>query len=227
MNLKSKLQRNDGITIERYQVNKNARTNIRPALQERSRDKRDRLIKAGLNVFSRHGYDQTRMTDIAAEAGVSVGVLYQRFNDKRGLFEVIVDNLAHRLRGELDTFFDEIDETWSLQELIERLVGNLIDGIDRDVGFFLALITVGEKIPGMVDRLAEIDHLRAQRLRTFLVERSLVDPVLVDKERVFFALATAIRMLLVTAKVDRDPIRLSDSRIRVELAAMLAGYLQS
>jgi len=208
-------------------VNNIAHNNIRPALQERSREKRDRLIQAGLSVFAQHGYNQARMTDIAAEAGVSVGVLYQRFDDKLGLFKVIVDTLAHRLRGELDTFFDEIDETWSLQELIERLVGNLIDGIDRDVGFFLALITVGEKIPGMVDRLAEIDHLRAQQLRTFLVERSLVDPVLVDKERVFFALATAIRMLLVTAKVDRDPIRLRDPRIRVELAAMLVGYLQS
>ena len=78
----------------------------------------------------------------------------------------------------------------------------------------------------MVDRLAEIDHLRAQRLRAFLVERSLVDPALVDKQRVFFALATVIRMTLVTAKVDRDPIRLRDPRIRVELASMLAGYLQ-
>ena len=180
-----------------------------------------------MSVFSKYGYDQTRMTDIAAEAGVSVGVLYQRFNDKRGLFEVIVETLSHRSKEELDTFFDEIDETWSLHELIERLVGNLIDGIERDVNFFLALITVGESMPGMVNRLAEIDHLRAQRLSAFLAEHALVDPALIDKEKVFFALATAIRMLLVTAKVDRDPIRLRDPRIRVELAAMLVGYLQS
>ena len=208
-------------------MNKNTNTKIRPALQERSREKRDRLLRAGMSVFSKYGYDQTRMTDIAAEAGVSVGVLYQRFDDKRGLFEVIVETLSHRLKEELDTFFDEIDETWSLHELIERLVGNLIDGIERDVNFFLALITVGESMPGMVNRLAEIDHLRAQRLSAFLAEHALVDPALIDKEKVFFALATAIRMLLVTAKVDRDPIRLRDPRIRVELAAMLVGYLQS
>ena len=208
-------------------MNKNTNTKIRPALQERSREKRDRLLRAGMSVFSKYGYDQTRMTDIAAEAGVSVGVLYQRFNDKRGLFEVIVETLSHRSKEELDTFFDEIDETWSLHELIERLVGNLIDGIERDVNFFLALITVGEKIPSVVDRLAEIDYLRAQRLSAFLAEHALVDPALIDKEKVFFALATAIRMLLVTAKVDRDPIRLRDPRIRVELAAMLVGYLQS
>ena len=206
-------------------MNKYTNTKIRPALQERSREKRDRLLRAGMSVFSQYGYDQTRMTDIAAEAGVSVGVLYQRFDDKRGLFEVIVETLSHRLKEELDTFFDEIDETWSLHELIERLVGNLIDGIERDVNFFLALITVGESMPGMVNRLAEIDHLRAQRLSAFLVERSLVDPALVDKERVFFALATAIRMVLVTAKLDRDPIRLRDPRTRVELAAMLSAYL--
>ena len=208
-------------------MNKNTNTKIRPALQERSREKRDRLLRAGMSVFSKYGYDQTRMTDIAAEAGVSVGVLYQRFNDKRGLFEVIVETLSHRSKEELDTFFDEIDETWSLHELIERVVGNLIDGLERDVNFFLALITVGEKIPSVVDRLAEIDHLRAQRLSAFLAEHALVDPALIDKEKVFFALATAIRMLLVTAKVDRDPIRLRDPRIRVELAAMLVGYLQS
>ena len=75
-------------------VSRKAQSNIRPALQERSREKRDRLINAGLCVFSQSGYAQTRMADVAAEAGVSVGVLYQRFKDKRAFFEVIVDTLA-------------------------------------------------------------------------------------------------------------------------------------
>ena len=71
--------------------------NIRPALQRRSQEKRDRLIEVGLTVFSQRGYGQTRMADVAAEAGVSVGVLYQRFQDKRAFFEVIVETLAQRI----------------------------------------------------------------------------------------------------------------------------------
>jgi AcrR family transcriptional regulator len=48
---------------------------VNPALQKRSRDKRDRLIKAGMTAFSDKGYEQTRIADIASEAGISVGVL--------------------------------------------------------------------------------------------------------------------------------------------------------
>jgi AcrR family transcriptional regulator len=191
-------------------VSRKARTNIRPALQERSREKRDRLIKAGLSVFSRRGYAQTRMADVAAEAGVSVGVLYQRFKDKRGFFEVIVDTLAK-----------------DLHELIERVVATLVEVVERDVGFFLALITVGEEVPGVIGRIAATDRLRARRLHKLVTERGLVDGALIDEDKVFFALATAIRMLLVTATVDREPIRLRAPETLTELAAMLTGYLQA
>jgi AcrR family transcriptional regulator len=208
-------------------VSRKARTNIRPALQERSREKRDRLIKAGLSVFSRRGYAQTRMADVAAEAGVSVGVLYQRFKDKRGFFEVIVDTLAKRLERDVNEFFDEADDAWDLHELIERVVATLVEVVERDVGFFLALITVGEEVPGVIGRIAATDRLRARRLHKLVTERGLVDRVLIDEDKVFFALATAIRMLLVTATVDREPIRLRAPETLTELAAMLTGYLQA
>ena len=150
------------------------RTNIRPALQERSREKRDRLIRAGLSVFSRCGYAQTRMVDVAAEASVSVGVLYQRFTDKRAFFEVIVDTLAERIERDVNDFFDEAErraenagEAWDLSELIGRVVATLVEMVARDVGFYLALIAVGEEVPGAIGRIAAVDHHRAQRLHAF------------------------------------------------------------
>lgn len=182
------------------------RTNIRPALQERSREKRDRLIRAGLSVFSRCGYAQTRMVDVAAEASVSVGVLYQRFTDKRAFFEVIVDTLAERIERDVNDFFDEAEtraenagEAWDLSELIGRVVATLVEMVARDVGFYLALIAVGEEVPGAIGRIAAVDLHRAQRLHAFAAGRGLIDPTAIDEQKVFFALATAIRMLLVTA----------------------------
>ena len=209
------------------------RTNIRPALQERSREKRDRLIRAGLSVFSRCGYAQTRMVDVAAEASVSVGVLYQRFTDKRAFFEVIVDTLAERIERDVNDFFDEAEtraenagEAWDLSELIGRVVATLVEMVARDVGFYLALIAVGEEVPSAIGRIAAVDHHRAQRLHAFACDRGLIDPTAIDEKKVFFALATAIRMLLVTATVDRAPIRLRAQETLAELSLMLVGYLQ-
>jgi AcrR family transcriptional regulator len=58
----------------------------RPALQERSRETRDRVLAAAEEVFATRGYEGARMADIAETAGCSVGALYQRFKDKDALF---------------------------------------------------------------------------------------------------------------------------------------------
>jgi len=67
-------------------VSKRLPDGARPALQQRSREKRDRLIKAGITAFARDGYESARVVDLAKDAGISVGVFYQRFKDKRGFF---------------------------------------------------------------------------------------------------------------------------------------------
>ena len=208
-------------------MSRTVQANIKPAHQERSRAKRDLLINAGLSVFSIQGYAQTRMVDIAAEAGVSVGVLYQRFKNKRAFFEVIVDTLAEKLEGDVNGFFNNADEISDLGELMERVVVTLAEMVERDVGFFLALITVGDEVPGAINRIAVVDRLRAVKLHAYITEHALINPSEVDEEKVFFALATAIRMLLVTATVDREPIHLQAPGTLRELAVMLTGYLKT
>ncbi|MGI9328116.1 MAG: TetR/AcrR family transcriptional regulator, partial [Pseudomonadales bacterium] len=165
----------------------------------------------------------------AREAGVSVGVLYQRFKDKRGFFEIIVDALAEQLNSEIDEFFlaaEAAETAWDLPKLIERVVASLVAMVERDVGFFVALITIGDQVPGTLGKVAVVDRHRAQALHRYALANRLIDPAAVDEARIYFALATAIRMLLVTATVDREPIRLRDPSTLEGLAAMLTGYLQ-
>jgi AcrR family transcriptional regulator len=46
---------------------------------------RERLLRAAADVFARRGYDGTRVTDIAAAAGVSNGAIYAHFASKAEL----------------------------------------------------------------------------------------------------------------------------------------------
>ena len=57
-------------------------------------DKPDReriIIDAALKVFSRKGYADTRMADIAREAEMSYGLVYHYFENKEKLFDAIVE----------------------------------------------------------------------------------------------------------------------------------------
>ncbi len=63
-----------------------ARTAAGPPGEERQHQ----IMEAALRVFSRKGFDGATTKDIAAEAGVTAGLIYHYFEDKRALLEAIV-----------------------------------------------------------------------------------------------------------------------------------------
>ena len=53
-----------------------------------------RILDAAASVFSRSGYSDGRMDDVAVEAGVSKGGLYLHFKSKEELFDALVGHLV-------------------------------------------------------------------------------------------------------------------------------------
>jgi AcrR family transcriptional regulator len=62
---------------------------------------RKRLLYAAADAFARHGYDGTRVADIAAAAGVSNGALYAHFGSKAELLVAALRAHGRRLLAEL------------------------------------------------------------------------------------------------------------------------------
>ena len=54
--------------------------------QKRSIEKRNRIIEKGFELMCENGYYKTNTTEIAKYAGVSTGIIYQYFNDKKEIF---------------------------------------------------------------------------------------------------------------------------------------------
>jgi AcrR family transcriptional regulator len=69
-----------------------------PALVEK---RRDQIVTAAIELFSRQGYDRTTMLDIARKAGISVGLIYQYAQTKE-------DVLFLSLISVLDSYKREI-----------------------------------------------------------------------------------------------------------------------
>ena len=62
--------------------------------QARSKQTKEKIVQAAIQLFQERGYEGTTSNEIAAAAGVSVGSFYVYFTDKRQLLLTIFDRLA-------------------------------------------------------------------------------------------------------------------------------------
>ena len=76
-----------------------------PALQRRSKEMAERLLNAGEQVFSEHGFKGTKLSDIAVAAHCSVGAVYSRFKDKEALFLAILQRFAAQSQAGVAAYF--------------------------------------------------------------------------------------------------------------------------
>lgn len=56
--------------------------------------RRHTIILAAIQEFATAGYDQTRVSDIAARVGVTEPVVFQNFGTKAGLFAAVIEHVA-------------------------------------------------------------------------------------------------------------------------------------
>jgi AcrR family transcriptional regulator len=67
--------------------------------------KQKKLLAAAATVFSKHGFHQTRVDEIAELAGVAKGTLYYNFSSKSKLFSAMVtegiDEIIEKIREQL------------------------------------------------------------------------------------------------------------------------------
>jgi len=64
--------------------------------------KRERELRAGMELFLEEGFDNTSMDAIAAAAGVSKTTLYAHFGDKAGMFRAVFEERGSALDLGLD-----------------------------------------------------------------------------------------------------------------------------
>lgn len=65
--------------------------------QKRSIEKREKIIKKGFELICKNGYYNTNTSDIAKYAGVSTGIIYQYFTDKKDIFIEGIKNYSDNI----------------------------------------------------------------------------------------------------------------------------------
>ena len=94
-------------------------TITRMPTQERSIEKRNRIIKTGFDLFCEKGYHNISTNEIAKKAGVSVGIIYQYFENKH---DILVESMNYYsdsiMYPTLDSFGNVDFSTNNLKEIV-------------------------------------------------------------------------------------------------------------
>jgi AcrR family transcriptional regulator len=102
-------------------------SDVRMPTQKRSIEKRNRIIEKGFELMCENVYYNTTIPDIARSASVSVGIIYQYFNDKKDIFIEGVknysNNIMYPMLNILETREIKIND---LKSVIESMIDNFI-----------------------------------------------------------------------------------------------------
>lgn len=101
---------------------------IRQPVQKRSIEKKERIIKAGVNLICKDGYHNTNTAKIAKEAGVSTGIVYQYFKDKHDILiegiKLYSNSIFFPMLSIPNASFKKDDLTHILKKMINAFVKN-------------------------------------------------------------------------------------------------------
>ena len=101
---------------------------VREPIQKRSIEKKEKIIKAGFELICEEGYYNTDTSKIAKKAGVSTGIIYQYFKDKRDIFmaglEKYADEIFYPMLNISDIKFDKDDISDIMKKIIKKYINN-------------------------------------------------------------------------------------------------------
>jgi len=72
--------------------------------------RRAQLVEAAINLFSRSGYHVVTVKDIADEAGVSPGLIYQYVSDKQDLLFLCLTHIVEQLKNAIPNASEGIED---------------------------------------------------------------------------------------------------------------------
>ncbi|MCP4895840.1 MAG: TetR/AcrR family transcriptional regulator [bacterium] len=135
--------------------------------------KRTTLLDAAMAVFVRKGFARTRVADIATEADVGKGTVYEYFASKEALFFAVFERIQEDIASELKP---ELSEIGTSRERLQRLFSKGAEITRRQVENQAVVLDFWAASRG---------NLLEEQFRDFCVSgfafyRSLVAQILID-----------------------------------------------
>lgn len=133
-----------------------------------SEQRKDQILDAATNVFSRRGFHDARVDDIAEEAGLSKGTLYWYFKSKDDIIIGLLDRLFEfGASGVRELQSKEMPATEMLRQAIDLLI--------KDLDRWLKLIPLAYEFLGLLFRRKIVQTAFKRYFRHYM---DLITPII-------------------------------------------------
>lgn len=99
---------------------------IRNPIQKRSIEKKEKIIKYGFDLICEKGFHNTNTAEIAKAAGVSTGIVYQYFNDKRDIFLQGIEQYSRSLFFPINEISLELTENSNIETELRNAINKSV-----------------------------------------------------------------------------------------------------
>lgn len=189
--------------------------------QERSRQMVDTLIDATARVIAQRGLDGTTTPAIAEAAGVSVGSLYQYFDDKDALIAALLEKMI----GDLTSILDgqaALAGQMNLRDTVKAALTLTVTFMHSNEGLYLELARNWHRLP--VNRVADVmEQYFFETGRMYFLEHQLEYPVRDLPVRLYVTYNSALFTLM--RVVSQDSSRFNKEAVIDGLADMITAYM--
>ncbi|KOS69687.1 hypothetical protein AEA09_14620 [Lysinibacillus contaminans] len=134
---------------------------MHPSFIKANEEKQRSIINAALNEFSKHSYDNASTNAIVKEAGISKGLLFHYFGNKKNLylflFEYVLDKYAEATFAELDLTEPDVFQRY------KQIISMQMNIVQQNPAFFnfMKMVSI-EKSPEVTSELEKKQSLKEE-----------------------------------------------------------------
>jgi AcrR family transcriptional regulator len=190
-----------------------AMTNTEPPTQTRALDRQRRILDAALAVFTRRGYREASVDEIAEEAQTSKGGVYFHFAAKQLIFRALLDLSARRLLERVETAIErETDPVARADAALLTVLRAFSDHRALARLFMIEALGAGSEFQTRVLEIHNDFIAVIQRHLDAAVDQGVV-PVAVDTTIASRAWFGALNEVILHWLIKGEPARLEDAYV--------------
>ncbi|MFU0828871.1 MAG: hypothetical protein ACFWTJ_15310 [Lachnoclostridium sp.] len=90
--------------------------------QQRSIEKKEKILKAGYEIFCEKGYHNTNTVEIAKRAGVATGSVYRYYKDKKSIFLDVLNLYSNEIMSRIYQLLENLAPDADLKSLLQNVI---------------------------------------------------------------------------------------------------------
>ena len=165
---------------------------IREPIKQTSIEKKNKIIEAGLKIFSEKGYYNTTTAEIAKVAGVSTGIVYQYFKDKKDILIYAVRIYFDKIFEPIETKIKEIKQISDLDTTLKELILAAIEAHKRNSLAHEEMVAMSHLDEDIHNLFIESEHKIIDRILIFFEGIGINVPSMHEKVHIAYNLIEAL-----------------------------------